>query len=245
LIILGVVMAEAVVDKETLPVWAQLDNVSHGRIYDRSKQGDGNQRHMFYSGIPFWMYIFPSTWFPHMFVGNTDENLNFLERWRIRTKRRKATYLPGCGKPYDRLGYTDESCELLLDEAIVHAKLRDHMGSYPLQYNPPVGKYWKQVNDLTNETRRHFHKWRDCMFWNAFSTKKHGHFVNVDYDFILAEYASYGEEVKEWRENGELDAAKTYLGMKKIRYGDTEGEWKQVGTDGSIHDWVQGRSIFG
>jgi hypothetical protein len=98
---------------------------------------------------------------------------------------------------------------------------RDHMASYPSQYNPPVGKYWKQVVDLSYEASKQFYKFQNCRFDKMNSTAKgsvgakEGGFVSVDTEHILQEYEGYGPQIAEMRKNGELERAKKYLGVWK------------------------------
>jgi len=108
-------------------------------------------------------------------------------------------------------------CEIYWDQSLAKQKQRDHMASYPKQYNPPVGQYWGQVVGLQNEALRLKYKYDKCVWYAVQSThhpdvKGRGK-ITVDEDKILEEYEGYGKEIEEMKKKGELEKAKKYLGV--------------------------------
>lgn len=108
-------------------------------------------------------------------------------------------------------------CEVYWDQSLAKQKQRDHMASYPTQYNPPVGKYWAQIVGLQNEALRLKYKYDRCV-WYAKQSMKHPDVkgrgkVTVDEALILEEYKAFGKEIEKWKKEGELQKAKKYLGV--------------------------------
>jgi len=169
----------------------------------------------------------------------------FHQKFARFTSEREEPFLVSFFKPIlpdakdydDRRGahtvFENKDCAIYYDMHREKAIQRDHMASYPSQYNPPVGKYHKQVVDLSYEAAKQYYKWQWCRWDKYLSTSKgsigarEGGFVNVDTDHIVAEYESYGAEIEEWRKNGELEKAKAYMGV-----------WQVGDTPYKAHEWT-------
>jgi len=172
-------------------------------------------------------------WSPTQRLFNEDQEETFLTKLfaaflpteKIEQAERKKDF---SGRKYRTVrnnDYIDMECYRYLAESYEAGALRDHMASFPRQYNPPVGKFWKQVVDQTNEANRLWYKYYKCRNANYYSTGKTGPRRNVDHDHITGRYANFGPEIEEMKRTGELDKAKQYLGCYK------EGKTVGVGQD--------------